>query len=584
MTTHDDQDTATFTLKHLGPGVGSKVEQIKANSNYLRGRIAEELAEDTSHFSEDQVQLIKFHGMYQQEDRDARQARKAAGAEKAYQFMIRSRIPGGALTADQYLTEDELADRYGNGSLRFTTRQSIQLHGVLKGNIRSVLYNINKSLLSTLAACGDVNRNVMACPAPIANRSQAQIQEIAHRLAMHLAPRTRAYHEIWIDGEKASTVGETEEDVEPMYGPTYLTRKFKVGVAYPDDNCIDVFTQDVGLVAKVENDELVGFTVLVGGGMGATHGKAETYPRLGTPMADITPDQVLKTVETILTILRDYGDRTNRKHARLKYVVEERGIAWVRAEVESRMGVTLSDPSHVHFDHVDDHLGWHQQADGKWFLGLHVVNGRVKDAMKAGLRRVVEHFRCNVRLTPWQNILLIDIPEEQRKAVEATLSEYGISLDPAASGTYRWAMACPALPTCGLAVAEAERVLPNLVKEIEAVMHEVGVGGEPVSIRMTGCPNGCARPYLGDIGLVGRSKGIYNIHLGGDWGNTRLSERYLNNVRIEHIAPTLRPILQLWKEERQESETFGDFCQRIGFEELRARIEARQAQVEQLHA
>src|SRR5689334_1352707 len=279
-----EQDS-TNTARHLlalGEGVGSKVEQIKINSNYLRGRIAEELEDGTSRFSEDQVQLIKFHGMYQQEDRDARQARKAAGAEKAYQFMIRSRIPGGALTAEQYLVEDELADRYGNGSMRFTTRQSIQLHGVLKGNIRTVLYNINQSLLSTLSACGDVNRNVMACPAPIANRTQAQIQEIAHNIAMHLAPRSRAYHEIWIDGEKASTVGETEEDVEPMYGPTYLTRKFKVGIAYPDDNCIDVFTQDVGLVAKVENDELVGFTVLVGGGMGATHGKAETYPRLGT--------------------------------------------------------------------------------------------------------------------------------------------------------------------------------------------------------------------------------------------------------------------------------------------------------------
>jgi sulfite reductase (ferredoxin) len=584
MTTHDDQDTATFTLKHLGPGVGSKVEQIKANSNYLRGRIAEELAEDSSHFSEDQVQLIKFHGMYQQEDRDARQARKAAGAEKAYQFMIRSRIPGGALTAEQYLVEDELADRYGNGSLRFTTRQSIQLHGVLKGNIRSVLYNINKSLLSTLSACGDVNRNVMACPAPIANRSQAQIQEIAHNVAMHLAPRSRAYHEIWIDGEKASTVGETEEDVEPMYGPTYLTRKFKVGIAYPGDNCIDVFTQDVGLVAKVEDDELVGFTVLVGGGMGATHGKAETYPRLGTPLGDITPDQVLKTVESVLTTLRDYGDRTNRKHARLKYVVEERGIEWIRAEVESRLGTKLSDPSPVHFDHVDDHLGWHQQADGRWFLGLHVVNGRVRDNFKAGLRRVVEHFRCNVRLTAWQNILLIDIPAEQRKAIEATLGEYGIAIDPAAAGTYRWAMACPALPTCGLAVAEAERVLPDVIKEIETVMQEVGVGGEPISIRMTGCPNGCARPYLGDIGLVGRSKGIYNLHLGGDWGNTRLTEKYLNNVRIENIASTLRPILALWKEERKDGETFGDFYHRLGAEELQARIAARQEQVEELHA
>jgi sulfite reductase (ferredoxin) len=572
MTTHD-QDAVT--LKQLGPGVGSKVEQIKIQSNFLRGKIVEELNQETSHFTEEQVQLIKFHGMYQQEDRDARQARKVAGAEKAYQFMIRSRIPGGALTTEQYLVQDELANLYGNGTLRFTTRQSIQLHGVLKGDIHATIHAINKALLSTLAACGDVNRNVMACPAPIASRAQAQVQEIAHKIAMRLAPRSKAYHEIWIDGEKASTVGEEEEEVETIYGPTYLPRKFKIGVAFPGDNCVDIFTQDIGLVARIKNETLIGFTIIIGGGMGMTHGKTETYPRLATPLADVTIEQTLPVVETILTVQRDYGDRANRKHARMKYVVQERGIEWFRSEVESRLGYPLQNPGPVDFPDVDDHLGWHQQADGRWFLGLHVVNGRVKDTeqarMKTGLRHVVEHFHLNVRLTGQQNILLIDIPAEQRKAVEALLGEYNIATDPAAAGTYRFAMACPALPTCGLAVAEAERVLPDVVKQIEADMHELGLGSEPLSIRMTGCPNGCARPYMGDIGLVGRSKGLYHLYIGGDWGNTRLTTLYQAPVRIENIAATVRPLLVLWRDERQEGEHFGDYCHRVGIEQLRER-------------
>ena len=406
------QNTSHPSLLQLGVGEGSKVERIKVSSDYLHGKIAEELAEDTSHFSEDQVQLIKFHGSYQQEDRDARQARKAAKTEKAYQFMVRSRIPGGALTAEQYLVEDELATRYGNGTVRITTRQGIQLHGVLKGDLHATINGINKALLSTLAACGDVNRNVMACAASATNPAHRQVSEMAHRIAMHLAPRSTAYHEIWVDGEKVQTV-EAPEVVEPIYGPTYLPRKFKIGVAYPGDNCIDVFTQDIGLVAIIDGETLLGFTVLIGGGMGMTHGKVETYPRLATPLCDITVDQVLPVVETIVTIQRDYGDRQNRKHARMKYVVEERGVEWFRAEAEARLGYALNDPSPVAFHDVDDHLGWHQQADGRWLLGLYVENGRVQDTetrqFKTGLRRAIERFRPNIRLTGQQNILLIDL-------------------------------------------------------------------------------------------------------------------------------------------------------------------------------
>jgi sulfite reductase (ferredoxin) len=582
MSTPDqDKNIPETTILQLGPGEGSKVEQIKISSDYLRGQIVEELSQETSRFSEDQVQLIKFHGMYQQEDRDARQARKAAGSEKAYQFMIRSRIPGGALTAEQYLVQDDLSEQYGNHTMRITTRQSFQLHGILKGDIHSTIHEINASLLSTLSACGDVNRNVMACPAPSTNRAQAQLQEIAYQLAMLLAPKSKAYHEIWVDGEKIHSSEEPEEedkDFEPIYGSTYLPRKFKIGLAYPGDNCIDVFTQDIGLIARVENDTLIGFTAIIGGGMGTTHGKKETHPVLAIPFANISVEQVLPLAETIVTVQRDYGDRTNRRHARMKYLIEERGIEWFRSQVEERLGYTLSEPDEVHFHAIDDHLGWHQQADGRWFLGLHIENGRLKDTetvrLKSGLRAVITQFTPHIRLTAQQNILLLDIEAEQRAAFEASLQEYGISTDPNAAGAYRFAMACPALPTCGLAVAEAERVLPDMVKIIETNLHALGLGQEQISIRMTGCPNGCARPYVGDIGFVGRTKDLYNIHLGGDLGYTRLNTLYAQSVNIKEIPATLQPLFVFWRDKRLANEAFGDFCHRIGIDQLKERVSA----------
>jgi len=573
-----DYEDSKNSLLALGEGVGSKVERIKIESDHLRGQIREELDQGASHFSDDQAQLIKFHGIYQQEDRDVRQERKAAGSEKAYQFMIRSRIPGGMVTAEQYLTEDELAGRYANGTLRITTRQGFQLHGILKGDIHSTIHTINEALLSTLAACGDVNRNVMACPAPATNRAQAQIQEIAHRLAMHLAPRSHAYHEIWVDGEKLDTVTVSQEnETEPIYGPTYLPRKFKMGIAFPGDNCIDVYTQDIGLVACLEGEQLVGFTVLVGGGMGMTHGKTETHPRLATPLCNATVDEVLAVVETIVKIQRDYGDRQNRKHARMKYVVEERGIAWFRAELEQRLGHGVQDPRTVTWHDVEDHLGWHSQGDGRWFLGLYTENGRVKDdavmCMRTGLRQAIEEFRPGIRLTAQQNILLTDIPEAQREPLTALLASHGIPTDPASLGTRRFAMACPALPTCGLALAEAERVLPMVIRQVEADLLALGLAEEPLSIRMTGCPNGCARPYMGDIGFVGRTKDIYNIYLGGDMLNTRLNTLYASSIHLNELAKTVRPLLALWREERMHAEAFGDFCYRVGFEYLRDQVQ-----------
>ncbi len=561
-------------LKELGPGGGSKVEQIKVNSHYLRGQIAEELAQPTTHFSDSQVQLLKFHGMYQQEDRDARQARKAAKEEKAYQFMIRSRIPGGVLTAEQYLVEDELAGAYGNETLRVTTRQGFQLHGVLKGDIQPTLKAINASLLSTLAACGDVNRNVMACPAPHANRLHAQIEAVAHDIAMRLAPRSRAYHEIWIDGEQVETVEAPQnEPVEPIYGPTYLPRKFKIGVAFPGDNCIDVYTQDLGLIAQLDGEQLAGFTVLVGGGMGMTHGKTTTYPRLGTPLCFARPEEALQVVETIVTIQRDYGDRQNRKHARLKYLIEEQGIAWFRSELEQRLGHAVADPLPISWQSSEDHLGWHEQGDGRWFLGLYIESGRIKDdepvRLRSGLRRAIEQFKPGIRLTPQQNILLTDIPAAQREPLAALLAEYGIATDPAALGVRRYSLACPALPTCGLALADAERVLPSVVSQIQDDLTALGLAEEPLSIRMTGCPNGCARPFMGDIGFVGRSKNLYNIYVGGDQINTRMNTLYAADVQFADLARTVRPLLQRWREERLPGEAFGDFCHRVGVEHLR---------------
>jgi sulfite reductase (ferredoxin) len=610
-----DHEETTNALIGLGPGVGSKVEHIKGESNHLRGQIAEELALDTTHFSEAQVQLIKFHGIYQQEDRDVRQTQKAAGAEKAYQFMVRSRIPGGILTSEQYLVEDELAGRYANGTLRITTRQGFQLHGILKGDVHSTIHSIHESLLSTLAACGDVNRNVMACPAPAANRAQAQVEETAQHIAMHLAPRSHTYHEIWIDGEQVETLKLPEEAVltghahtvhqaaslagagssaiyrgtadsgltngeetEPIYGPTYLPRKFKMGVAFPGDNCIDVYTQDIGLVACLEGEQLDGFTILVGGGMGMTHGKAETFPRLATPLCYARVDEVLPVVETIVMIQRDYGDRQNRKHARMKYVVEERGIAWFRAELERRLDHSVQDPRAVTWHDVEDHLGWHAQGDGRWFLGLYVENGRIKDdatmRLRTGLRHVIEEFRPGIRLTPQQNILFTDLVETQRGPLTDLLTTYGIPTDPAEVGTRRFAMACPALPTCGLALAEAERALPMVIRQIEADLDALDLANEPLSVRMTGCPNGCARPYMGDIGFVGRTKDVYNIYIGGDMLNTRLNTLYAASVHLKDLATTVHPLLALWQNERIAGETFGDFCYRVGLAYLRGRVGA----------
>jgi sulfite reductase (ferredoxin) len=556
----------------------SDVEDIKRESRHLRGTIAESLADGGTSFGESDQQLIKYHGIYQQEDRDARTERKKAGLEPSYAFMLRSRVPGGVLNARQYLVHDELAGSVSNGSLRLTTRQAFQLHGVLKGDLKTAIKRISDSLLTTIAACGDVNRNVMSCPAPPSTQSECDVAQLAHRLAEHFTPKTRAYAEIWIDGERADAPDIAEEDVEPIYGKTYLPRKFKMGVALPPDNCVDIFTQDIGFVAIVRDEKLVGYTMLVGGGMGMTHGKTTTYPRVGTPLCFVTPSEAIEVAEAVLTTQRDFGDRTNRKHARLKYLVEDRGIAWIRSEVERRVGRAIALPVEFHFERLDDHLGWREQSTGAFALGLLVENGRVKDTehakLRSALRAVITEFAPPLRLTGQQNILLLDIAAEDRPRIEARFAQFGVNTDPAASGVHRHAMACPALPTCGLALTDAERALPAVVDDIVEILESVGLDDERLSIRMTGCPNGCARPYMGDVGFVGRSKDLYDIFLGGDFANTRLNWLYMSSVRRDQLARELQPLLLAWSRERIDAEGFGDYCSRTS-ERIRSLAQAR---------
>ncbi len=555
-------------LLSLGAGNGSNVESVKASSSALRGTLREELSQPTDAFDESNAQLLKFHGSYQQEDRDQRRARRERGTGKAYQFMVRTRIPGGVLTAQQYLIEDELARLYGNGTLRITTRQGFQLHGVVKGDLRATIARINAAGLTTLAACGDVNRNVMTCPRPAKTAAERAAQAAAREIAEHLAPRTGAYREIWIDGEKLADTQDLHE--EPLYGKTYLPRKFKIGIALPSDNCVDIYTQDIGLVADINGDELRGFTVLVGGGMGMTHGKKETFPRLGTPLCFVVPDDVSAVVEAIVGTFRDWGDRSNRKHARFKYVVEERGIEWIRADIERRIGRPLALPRNVTFAGAEDHLGWHPQDDGRWTLGIFVENGRIKDQpeqrLRTALRTVIDRFRPGVRLTGQQNILLTGVRPEQLAEIALIFASHGVRIDPREHGIRRHAMACPALPTCGLALTDAERVLPSVVAEIGAEMQRLGIAGRALSVRMTGCPNGCARPYMGDIGFVGRSKDLYDIFIGGDWANTRLNRVYAGAVPLAELAGRVAPLLRRWRDEASENESFGDFYHRLQHE------------------
>ena len=549
------------------------VERIKAESLGLRGTLGVELANDSTHVSHDAERILKFHGSYMQEDRDQRRERKKAGLEPAYQFMVRSKLPGGVMTADQYLVQDALADSYGNGTLRITTRQGFQFHGILKGDLRSAIRDLNDALVTTFGACGDVVRNVVSCPAPMAGGVREEVIEWARRLKDETLPRTNSYHEIWIEGV---AVTKEVDDVEPdpLYQDRYLPRKFKITFGFPDDNCNDLHANDLGLLVIAEEGRLLGFNALVGGGLGATHGKGETFPRLAEPLAFVTPEELVEVSKAVIAVQRDYGNRTTRKRARLKYLIAERGLDWFREQVEAQLGRALTPPREVEVTGVHDHLGWHAQGDGRWFRGVWVENGRVGDRdglqLRTGLRTIVERFRPDVHLTTQHNVLLVNLREEDKAEVDRLLAEHGVIPIEALTPTRRWGIACPALPTCGLAVAESERVHPELVTQLEGMLAELGIAQEDLTVRMTGCPNGCARPYTADLAFVGRSLGKYVVFVGGSFLGTRLATAYADLVPFDQLVPTVRPLFERYRDGRLPGERFGDFWNRVGIEPLQA--------------
>lgn len=538
-------------------------EVIKDAIPTLAGTIAATIADaSTDHFSEDDNQFLKFHGSYQQDDRDLRKT------GKKYIMMVRGRIPGGVMSSRQWSVFDDLASRYGNNTLRITTRQSIQFHGIVKDNLRPLVKAINEALLSTLAACGDVNRNVLAPPTPAYTRARERVFADCVRVADALKPQTRAYHSIWIDGEQLDLEDAANKNfVDPLYGKTYLPRKFKVAFVIPPVNDLDVLTNDVGLIAIVENDALAGYNLAVGGGMGRSHGNEATYPRLADVIGFFKPDKLVDVAKAVLTIHRDFGDRADRKHARLKYVVAERGADWTRAEVEKRAGMKLEPARPYTFTTTGDLYGWHKAVDGTWFLTLFVETGRVKDAegrrLKTALRQVAGKFPgTEFRLSANQNVLLANIPESDKDSVNSLLAAHGVRTENQASVLHAASMACPALPTCGLALAESERMLPALIDRVEQLCAEVGLAGEEIIIRSTGCPNGCARPYMAEIAFVGKAPNKYQIYLGGSENGTRLNRLYKDSVKGDDILNELRPVLSRFVKERTPGERFGDWCHR----------------------
>ena len=545
----------------------SRNERIKEASDYLRGTLAEGLREEiTGAIVEDDAQLVKFHGMYLQDDRDLRPERARKKMEKAFSFMIRVRIPGGVLNPQQWLALDEVARVYGNGTMRLTTRQTVQLHGVIKSNLKATLRGIDKVLLNSIAACGDINRNVMCNVLPEQSTAHAMALEMARAISDDLLPHTPAYREIWLDGERIA--GGEEEVVEPIYGKTYLPRKFKIVVAVPPSNDADVFAHDLGYIAIADNaGNLAGWNVTVGGGMGMTHGEPETYPRTADVMGFCETKDAVKIAEAVVTVQRDWGDRKNRKHARLKYTIEDRGLDNFRAEVERRAGVKLGSPKPFTFTSTGDRFGWSEGSDGRGHLTLFVQNGRVHDVagsvQQTALRTIAQVHTGDFRITPNQNLVIANVPTAQQPEIERIAREANL-LAPW-SGLRRNSMACVALPTCGLALAESERYLPDLLTALDERLAAHGLSADDIVIRMTGCPNGCARPYLAEIGLVGKGPGRYNLYLGAAFDGSRMNKLYAEDLDHAGIVAALDPVLSAYAAERQKGERFGDFTIRGGF-------------------
>ncbi len=542
----------------------SDVERIKSTSRHLRGTIAEGLLDQvTGALPEDDTQLTKFHGIYQQDDRDLRSERRVQRLEPAYSFMIRARIPGGRISPKQWLALSKIARDYANESVRLTTRQAIQYHGVIKRELKTTMQAINATLLDTLAACGDVNRNVMAPANPGLSSVHASVAEQAAKLSEHLCPTSGAYHEIWLDGERLS---DGAREIEPIYGDTYLPRKFKTAFVVPPDNDVDIYSQDLGFVAVVEANQLAGYNVLVGGGMGMTPGNQDTYPRLASGIGFVRPEQVLSVAEAIVTTQRDFGNRADRKTARLKYTVDRLGLDTFRQHVEDRVGQPLDPLRSVHFTHTNDHYGWQQSADGRWHLTLFVENGRLTDSAEQKLLSAVDAIACTHQgaliITPNQNLIVADVKESSRSAVEQCLEDHNWPMHQ--SVLRRQSMACVGFPTCGLAMAESERYLPDLISAVERLVDKYGLGGERIVTRMTGCPNGCARPYLAEVGLVGKAPGRYSLYLGASAAGDRLSRLYQDNLDEAQILSLLDHLLSQYAQGRDSNEAFGDYLERAG--------------------
>jgi sulfite reductase (ferredoxin) len=585
--------------KNGAPAKPSAVEVIKVSSNYLRGSIPEELVDGNDFVSKDSIQLLKNHGTYQQDDRERRaEARTDGGAAKAkfYSFMVRTAIPGGRLTSDQMLAELDLCDEVGNTTLRITTRQGLQLHGILKSNLKHVIRRINEVQLSTLAACGDVKRNVMCSPCPYnGDPVHEQMFELAGELVKQLNPRTRAYHQIWLtDGETGESIDvgavgappdllagrpmPGDDPIEPIYGKTYLPRKFKLAIGLPGDNSVDVYANDIGLLAICEKWNVVGYNVVVGGGFGVTPSAKKTFPAVALPMCYIDAARAVDLCIAIVKVQRDFGNRADRKVARMKYLIHDWGLERFRAKVEEYLGGALEPLRPVGVHGFNDGMGWHEQGDGKWFYGLNVENGRIKDTetmrLKTALREICKTYGMPLRLTPHQSIIFCDIAPADRSRLEEILRRHGVPLTEDYTTVRRWSMACPALPTCGLAVTESERVMPEIVDQLEIEVERLGLGNEIFTTRMTGCPNGCARPYNSDIGLVGKTKDKYTIFLGGRVLGDRLNFIYKDLVPTDEVVPTLVPVLRYFKDARQSGESLGDFCHRVGKEQLLATCDA----------
>lgn len=551
----------------------SRQEAVKRESRHLRGNVVAEMADlSTQEVSDDTYELLKFHGSYFGYDRDSATARKQKGLDKEYEFMLRVKCPGGRMTAAQYLALDGLAEQYANATLRITTRETFQFHCVKKVGMKPLIAGINRALLSTLGGCGDVVRNVITCPAPIKDCVHAVLEEGTYALARHCAPRagTESYCEIWLDGEKVMDYPflPPSQPGEPLYGDTYMPRKFKIALADPRDNCMDALANDLAFLTLFDGDRHVGYNVALGGGLGMTHNNPKTYPYLAKLVFFAPPEMLVEAAEAVIKLQRDHGDRSDRKHARLKYLVAEKGMPWIKQTLEQYLGHKVEDPRPMPRFGVEDHVGWHAQGDGKWFLGVPISSGRIVDrdgeGIRSGLKEVLAVYGMNVALTAGQNIILCDIEEKERPAVEALLKKHGMRLKDDITEVYRNFLACVALPTCGKALAEAERVKLPLVADIEQAMARHGLRDERIAIRIAGCPNGCSRPYIGDIGIVGRTPETYAVYIGGDFEGTRLNEKVFDKVPFAQLPALLDPMFALWRDRREEGEGFGDFCQRIG--------------------